>query len=89
MPLVCAGTRLIAQPERSSKSQHAAVAGCSMLDVTILDRPLPKATAPRIARLLASVAPPVKTISSGAASMRVATLARAFSMASRARLPSG
>ena len=52
-----------------------------MVLVTTAVRPGFSPAAPRMAMLLASVAPPVKTISSGAAPIRAATSARACSTA--------
>ncbi len=53
--------------------------------VVTIGRP---AAVPRSARLFASLAPPVNTISAGAAPISAATCARAASTALRARAPS-
>ena len=63
------------------------MAGCSIAVVTTDVRS--PTTAPRIARLLASVPPPVNRISSGRAPISSATSARARSIAARAARPSG
>ena len=59
-----------------------------MVLVTTTDLAAREVAGPRIARLVASVAPPVKTISSAAAPISCATSARARSTASCARRPS-
>jgi hypothetical protein len=75
-------TRRDAAVARTVSSTEA----CSIADVTAM--PGRTASVPRIARLFASVAPLVNTISRGAAPTRAATSARARSTAVRIAAPS-
>ena len=85
--------RLDRQARRSPRAlaPHATLSSthlCSVARVTIWSRPARRCgcakRAPLIARLLASVAPEVKTISRGSASISAATSARAASIAASA-----
>jgi len=89
-PCPFTGTTDTSHPSACRSRQGWATEGCSMALVTRW-RPLERRAraTPRMARLLASVAQPVKRISSGEASSRAATSARARSTASLARRPSG
>src|SRR5262249_28235072 len=87
-PSGCGATRRTGWPSRSSKRQHSSVAGCSIVVVTTACRSSRALIVPRIAILLASVPPLVKTISSARAPISAATSARACSTPSRARRPS-
>jgi hypothetical protein len=72
---------------RSGRARTGSVtAGCSTREEsTITCAPACAAAKPRMARLLASVPPPVKRISSGSQPMSRATWARAVSTKARAR----
>ena len=76
-------------PSSASRAQHSATAGCSTAVVTIrFPRRRSAFTAPKTARLSASVAPEVNTISCGCACSVRAMLSRAFSSVRSAATPS-
>ena len=81
-------TRVTSKPSRSSDRHGSSTAACSIAVVTMW-RPFPACdrAIPFTARLSDSVAPEVKTISSGAAPMRAATCSRARSTARCASWP--
>jgi len=75
------------QPSRASCSQRVFVALCSIEDVTMWRLPGCAAKAPRIAVVIDSVPPPVKTTESAEAPSIAATCARALAIAARAVRP--
>ena len=87
-PSAPTGTRVSPEPPASSARAASSTEGCSNAETTIRRRPSrASASVPFSARLLASDPVAVNTISSGAAPISAATLARASSIASRAASP--
>src|SRR5438093_289196 len=84
-PSPSTGTTVSRTPSAASARAVSSTEACSIAVVT---RPAGARTTPRNARLFASVAPLVNTISAGPAPMSAATSARAASTAPRARAPS-
>ena len=84
------GRYVTENPRPESARRALSTEKCSMFEVTTWSLPRgASASSPLIARLLASVPPEVKTISSGFAPISAATSARAWSTAREARCPSG
>ena len=92
-PSAPTGRTTTSKPSARSARALSSTQGCSVATVTIRRRDASPSersawrARPLIARLLASVAPEVKTISRGSAPSRAATCPRASSTASAARRP--
>ena len=87
-PSASTGTMVSGRPSAASARAVSSTEACSTALVTSPAPGPAAASAPRSARLFASVAPLVKTISAGTPPTRLATSARAVSSPARARAPS-
>ena len=88
IPHASGATTVRSQPSRASRLSGSSTALCSVAAVTRwFPFRLRAGSTPLIARLLASVAPEVKTISLGSAPIKAATCSRARSTASAASQP--